>query len=59
MNRIPEGGICIGHEVYQNLPEGWSRFCRQSAEPSGFVYVATQQPYHAWELNHRLLPPVV
>ena len=58
MNRIPNGGICIGHSVYLNLPQNWSLACRQSDQPSGFVYVATQLPYMAWELNHRLAPPI-
>jgi class 3 adenylate cyclase len=57
MNRIPNGGICIGHNVYRSLPHNWARACCQCDQPSGFVYVATQTPYEAWELNHRLAPP--
>lgn len=57
MNRIPNGGICIGNEVYANLPNNWTQACRQCDQPSGFVYVANQAPYLAWELNHRLSPP--
>jgi class 3 adenylate cyclase len=59
MNRIPSGGICIGHEVYRNLPNTWAQSCRQCDQPSGFVYVATQAPYPAWELNYRLTYPTV
>lgn len=58
MNRIPNGGICIGHNVYLKLPHNWSQACRQCDQPSGFVYVATQAPYPAWELNHRLTAPI-
>lgn len=58
MNRIPNGGICIGQNVYRNLPNNWSQSCRQCDGPTGFIYVATQAPYPAWELNHRLQPPV-
>ena len=58
MNRIPNGGICIGGDVHKNLPPGWGLACRQCDQPSGFVYVQTQTPYIAWELNHRLSPPI-
>lgn len=58
MNRIPNGGICIGHTVYQNLPHNWAQSCRLCDQPSGFVYVATQAPYPAWELNYRLNAPL-
>jgi adenylate cyclase len=57
MNRIPDGGICIGQQVYANLPAGWQTACRRCPEPSGFVYTLTQAPYEAWELNHRLAAP--
>ena len=59
MDRIPNGGICIGDEVYRNLPDNWSQTCRSCVEPSGFVYVQTQAPYRAWELNHRLPIPCI
>ena len=58
MNRIPNGGICIGQNVYRNLPHNWTLSCRQSDQATGFVYVATQTPYPAWELNHRLTQPL-
>ncbi len=57
MNRIPNGGICIGDDVRRNLPNNWGIACRQCDQPSGFVYVKSQAPYLAWELNHRLSPP--
>jgi class 3 adenylate cyclase len=57
MNIIPEGGICIGHEVYEHLPNSWSTACSRSDKPSGFVYVQTQAPYPAWILNYRLTAP--
>ena len=59
MNRIPNGGICVGHNVYQNLPNNWAQSCRQCDQPSGFVYIANQATYLAWELNHRLSPPTL
>lgn len=59
MNRIPSGGICIGHDVYSHLPHNWGMACRQCDQPSGFVYVATNTPYVAWELNHRLAAPII
>jgi class 3 adenylate cyclase len=59
MNRIPNGGICIGDILYRNLPNNWALSCRQCDQPSGFVYVATQAPYPAWELNYRLTAPSV
>jgi adenylate cyclase len=58
MNRIPNGGICIGDTVYRSLPNNWGLTCRQCDEASGFVYVANQVPYPAWELNHRLSAPL-
>jgi class 3 adenylate cyclase len=57
MNLIPEGGICIGDDVYRNLPNNWTANCKRCETSSGFVYTATQMPYIAWELNHRLTPP--
>jgi adenylate cyclase len=59
MNRIPDGGICVGDEVYRHLPRNWSQTCWRCAEDSGFVYVATQAPYPAWELRHRLMEPLL
>ena len=59
MDRIPSGGICIGEKAYRNLPNGWSQTCRLCTQPSGFVYVETQAPYPAWELNHRLPAPPI
>jgi class 3 adenylate cyclase len=58
MNQIPDGGICIGDEVRQALPPNWATTCVKCEQNSGFVYTATLQPYAAWELNHRLSPPV-
>ena len=58
MLRIPNGGVCIGDEVKRNLPHNWGSTCRQCDEPSGFVYIQTQVPYLAWELNHRLAEPI-
>lgn len=58
MQRIPNGGVCIGDTVRTNLPHNWGAKCRQCDEPSGFVYVQTQAPYVAWELNHRLTAPL-
>ena len=58
MNLMPNGGICIGHQVYQNLPHRWGQQCRQCDEPSGFIYTASRAPYVAWELNHRLTTPI-
>src|SRR6266446_4760596 len=59
MNRIPNGGICIGDNVYRNLPNNWTGSCRQCDQPSGFGYVVTQAPYSAWELNYRLTAPFI
>lgn len=59
MNRIPNGGICIGDNMYKNLPHNWGQSCRQCDQPSGFVYVVSKLPYPAWELNHRLTAPIV
>jgi adenylate cyclase len=57
MNRISNGGICIGNEVYKVLPHNWASTCQASKENSGFTYVSDQSNYTAWELNHRLSPP--
>lgn len=57
MSLIPNGGICIGQYTYENLPANWNQSCRPCVKPTGFVYVATQAPYPAWELTHRLAPP--
>lgn len=57
MNRIPDGGVCIGNEVWKALPHNWASTCQESNENSGFVYVLSQLNYKAWILNHRLSPP--
>lgn len=57
MNQIPEGGICIGHNVYLDLPDNWAAHCRRCETLSGFVYIESQVPYDSWELNHRLTAP--
>jgi len=59
MNLLPQGGVCIGNEVYLNLPNNWGHFCRLCSQSSGFVYVTTQMPYPAWELNYRLSAPIL
>ena len=59
MNLIPNGGICVGHQVHENLPHNWAQTCRQCDQPTGFVYRVTGNPYTAWELNHRLTQPAV
>jgi adenylate cyclase len=58
MELIPDGGICVGEYAYRALPCNWNLTCSRSAQPTGFVYVANQQPYPAWVLNHRLPDPV-
>jgi class 3 adenylate cyclase len=58
MNLIPAGGICIGHFVYENLPDNWNQACKQCEQDTGFVYRINQNPYRAWELNHRLTRPM-
>jgi class 3 adenylate cyclase len=58
MNLIPDGGICLGEFAYANLPTNWSSRCSRSDTPTGFVYVANQQPYPGWVLNHRLTEPM-
>jgi len=59
INQIPNGGICIGGEVHDGLPNNWGQACRRCDESSGFVYVKTGVPYFGWELNYRLSPPVL
>lgn len=58
MQRIPNGGVCIGDEVKKSLPNNWGSSCRQCDQPSGFIYVESKAPYIAWELNHRLTAPI-
>ncbi len=58
MRLIPDGGICIGHDVYTNLPRNWSKSCVLSPQRTGFVYVKTGLPYPGWHLNHRLGQPL-
>jgi adenylate cyclase len=58
MNRIPNGGVCIGETIRANLPHNWAGTCRKCDENSGFIYVQTGLPYAAWELNHRLTNPI-
>jgi class 3 adenylate cyclase len=53
MRLIPEGGICIGEKTYRALPNRWEQSCTVVEQPTGFVYVATQQPYQAWTLDYR------
>src|SRR5262249_33317850 len=57
MNRIPDGGICLGQYAYDQLPNNWAPRCTKVTEPTGFVYIANQQPYPAWILNYRLTKP--
>jgi adenylate cyclase len=59
MNRIPKGGICIGDEIRNTLPNNWGNTCKQCEQSSGFAYIKTGAPYLAWELNHRLSPPIL
>jgi class 3 adenylate cyclase len=58
MNLIPDGGICVGEHAYRSLPSNWSSRCTKIEKPTGFVYKATQSPYPAWILNHRLTEPI-
>lgn len=58
MNLIPNGGICIGHEVYTNLPHNWAGTCNACQRDTGFEYRIGQRPYLAWELTHRLESPL-
>jgi adenylate cyclase len=58
MNLIPNGGICIGDDVYRSLPQNWNLQCKKCETPTGFIYTANHAPYVAWELNYRLIPPV-
>lgn len=57
MRLIPEGGICVGNDVYLHLPSGWNTACQVISQPTGFVYVKTQEPYKAHLLTHRLMTP--
>jgi adenylate cyclase len=57
MNRIPNGGVCIGDEVRKALPHNWTSRCQQCSQDSGFLYTKDGSSYTAWELNHRLSPP--
>lgn len=57
MSLIPNGGICIGDDVRNALPKNWDLQCSRCEEHSGFVFTATQLPYAAWQLNHRLNTP--
>jgi len=57
MRFIPEGGICIGNEVFKRLPPGWDRWCTPIASLTGFVYKLSGQPYPAWCLDYRLQQP--
>jgi class 3 adenylate cyclase len=58
MNLIPDGGICVGELAYKNLPTNWSSRCTKIEKSTGFVYKATQSPYPAWVVNHRLTEPI-
>jgi adenylate cyclase len=57
MELIPNGGICIGEYAFKNLPNNWSSRCIKCQSSTGYVYVATQQPYPAWILDYRLTEP--
>jgi class 3 adenylate cyclase len=57
MRLIPDGGICIGNEVYRQLPVGWDAWCVRIPAATGFVYKQTGAPYAAWQLNYRLALP--
>lgn len=54
MRLIPYGGIAIGNEVYKVLNPTWQLTASPLEPKTGFVYVATQQPYPAFALNYRL-----
>jgi adenylate cyclase len=58
MNLIPDGGICLGEYAYKNLPTNWWSRCTKIERSTGFVYKATQLPYPAWVLDHRLGEPL-
>lgn len=57
MDLIPEGGVCLGNEVYRRLPAGWDCWCSRIAAPTGFIYKYTGEPYPAWCLYYRLSAP--
>lgn len=59
MNLIPDGGVCIGDDVYRALPNNWANACTRCERNSGFIYTLTKFPYPAWSLNHRLSAPGV
>lgn len=57
MDMIPGPGICVGELVQQRLPRNWSRHAQRITQSTGFVYVASQQPYPAYRLDYRLAVP--
>lgn len=59
MKLIPDGGICIGDDVYRALPNNWTSSCTACDQSSGFVYVANNAPYLAWKLDYRLTRPTL
>lgn len=58
MKLIPDGGICVGDSVKNNLPHQWNWHCEAITDPSGFVFVQTGAAYIAWKLTHRLQEPL-
>jgi class 3 adenylate cyclase len=59
MRKVPQGGIVVGNNVYLALTPAWKQKTKDLGE-TGFVYVASQAPYHAWEITHRLgHPPLI
>jgi class 3 adenylate cyclase len=53
MKLIPDGGICVGDKVYDELPNNWKNSCAKVEESTGFVYRQNQAPYPGWTLNYR------
>jgi len=51
MRFAPHGGICIGNNVHKYLKDSW-KGTTSELPPTGFVYVRSQIPYKAWNLNY-------
>lgn len=55
MEKIPNGGICIGQAVYSHLPQYLKVRCSELSEYTGYVYSASKLPYPAWVMQTCLI----